>query len=146
MAMNACHIEALEGVERTGFADDASIPTWAKPYVSSALKSGLIQGSRGSDGQVVFQADSPVTMAEAAVLLDRMLRISDVAEPTFAASDVPAWASQSAANLISCGVISADNSGTLAMSQTLTRADAAELLCGALDILEQRDDGGWLWW
>lgn len=146
MAMNACGMEALEGVTRTGFADDASIPTWAKPYVSSALKAGLIQGSRGDDGQVVFQADSPITMAEAAVLLDRMLQISDVAEPTLAVADAPAWASQSAANLLSCGVIEPGQSGTTAMSQSLTRADAAGLLCGALDILEQREDGGWMWW
>ena len=40
MAMNAAGMEALEDVERTGFADDVSIPTWAKPYVSSALKAG----------------------------------------------------------------------------------------------------------
>ena len=31
MAMNAAGMEALEDVERTGFADDVSIPTWAKP-------------------------------------------------------------------------------------------------------------------
>ena len=146
MAMNACGIEALEGVQRTGFADDASIPTWAKPYVSSALKAGLVQGTRDSDGQVVFQADSPVTMAEASVLLDRMLAISDVAESTLAVADAPAWASQSAANLLSCGLIAPDSSGTISLSQTLSRADAAELLCGALDILEQREGGGWLWW
>ena len=142
MAMDACGIAALEGVERTGFADDAAIPTWAKPYVSAALKAGLVQGSRDSEGRVVFQADSPVTVAEASVLLDRMLSISDVAEETLALADAPAWASQSAANLVSCGVMDPQTE----FSEPLTRGEAAELLCGALDLLDQRSDGGWLWW
>lgn len=146
MAMDVCGIEALKDVERTGFADDASIPSWNKPYVSSALKAGLVQGSQNEEGQVVFQAGSPITKAEASVLLDRMLRISDVAEPTFAGTDVPAWASQSAANLASCGVLQADSSGTLGLSGTLTRADTAELLCGALEILEHRARDNWFPW
>lgn len=44
MAMNAAGMEALEDVERTGFADDVSIPTWAKPYVSSRAKGGTGAG------------------------------------------------------------------------------------------------------
>ena len=142
MAMNTCGVEALEGVERTGFADDAAIPTWAKPYVSSALKAGLVQGTRNEEGQVVFQSNSPVTLAEASVLLDRMLSISDVAEETLCLAGAPAWASQAAANLVSCGVMDEESS----LSQPLTRGEAAQLLCGALDVLEQRQDGGWLWW
>ena len=89
MAMNAAGMEALEDVERTGFADDVSIPTWAKPYVSSALKAGLVQGSRSSDGQVVFQAEEPITAAEAAVLLDRALQVTDVSADTLAEEGFP---------------------------------------------------------
>lgn len=85
-------MEALEDVERTGFADDVSIPTWAKPYVSSALKAGLVQGSRSSDGQVVFQAEEPITAAEAAVLLDRALQVTDVSADTLAEEGIPTWA------------------------------------------------------
>ena len=92
MAMNAAGMEALEDVERTGFADDVSIPTWAKPYVSSALKAGLVQGSRSSDGQVVFQAEEPITAAEAAVLLDRALQVTDVSADTLAEEGIPTWA------------------------------------------------------
>ncbi len=138
MAMHACGIEALEGVTITGFADDTSIPAWAKPYVSSALKSGLVQGSQNEAGQIVFNANSAITQAEASVLLNRMLRISDVAVPTFSESEVPAWASQSAANLASCGVLP---SGQLSLSEPLTRASAAELLCGALEVLDRRSSG-----
>ena len=138
MAMNAAGMEALEDVERTGFADDVSIPTWAKPYVSSALKAGLVQGSRSSDGQVVFQAEEPITAAEAAVLLDRALQVTDVSADTLAEEGIPTWAAQSAANLATCGVLSLDGG----LSAPLTRGEAAELLCGALELQDSRD-GGW---
>lgn len=44
MAMAATGLEPLEDVTLTGFYDDEAIPTWAKGYVSSALKAGAIQG------------------------------------------------------------------------------------------------------
>ena len=125
-------------IERTGFADDVSIPTWAKPYVSSALKAGLVQGSRSSDGQVVFQAEEPITAAEAAVLLDRALQVTDVSADTLAEEGIPTWAARSAANLATCGVLSLDGG----LSAPLTRGEAAELLCGALELQDSRD-GGW---
>ncbi len=136
MAMNAAGVESLEGVSRTGFADDESIPTWAKPYVSSALKCGLVQGTTDEEGRVVFRADDSITTAEAAVLLDRVLSVTDVDAQTFAAG-APAWAAQSAANLSTCGVLPAE----AGLTETLTRGEAAQLLCAALDLLDSRDTG-----
>ena len=43
MAMAATGLEPLEDVTLTGFYDDEAIPTWAKGYVSSALKAGAIK-------------------------------------------------------------------------------------------------------
>ena len=136
MAMQAVGVEALEGVSRTGFADDESIPTWAKPYVSSALKQGLVQGTVDEAGRAVFRAGDAITAAEAAVLLDRMLSVTDVDAQTFAA-DAPAWAAQSAANLSTCGVLPSD----AGLTETLNRGEAAQLLCGALELLDSRDTG-----
>ena len=137
MVMDTVGLDALEGVERTGFADDEAIQTWAKPYVASALKSGLIQGSLDGDGQVVFRGEDTVTAAEAAVLLDRALQVTDVDAQTFAGSDTPVWAAQSAANLSTCGVLN----GADSLSTQLTRGEAAQLLCGALELLDSRDTG-----
>ena len=137
MVMDAAGLEALEGVERTGFADDEAIETWAKPYVSSALKSGLIQGSLDESGQAVFRGSETVTTAEAAVLLDRALQITDVDAQTFASADAPAWAAQSAANLSTCGVLDSGAS----LGTQLTRGEAAQLLCSALELLDSRDTG-----
>ena len=101
-----------------------------------------------SDGQVVFRSTDAITRAEAAVLMDRALQVTDaVTTAQFADSAAaPAWALQSAANLNSCGVLPADSTGALGLENTLTRADAAELLCGALDLLETREDSGWFRW
>ena len=144
MALKVAGQEALTTISRTGFADDESIPTWAKGYVATGLKSGVVKGTLGADGQVIFQGDTPVSRAEASVLLDRILGVTDVAVPTFYtdSESVPSWAYQAAVNLETAGVLRTDANGALSLSQTLTRADAAELLAGALDLLENREKGG----
>ena len=136
LAMHAAGLEKLEGVERTGFADDAAVETWAKPYVSSALRSGLVSGSLDETGQAVFRSGDPITGAEAAVLLDRALQVTDVDAQTFAPA-APAWAAQSAANLSTCGMLDAGAD----LSAPLTRGEAAQLLCSALELLDSRDTG-----
>ena len=137
MVMDTAGLEALEDVERTGFADDGIIETWAKPYVASALKSGLIQGSLDGEGQAVFRGGETVTAAEAAVLLDRALQVTDVDAQTFASADAPAWAAQSAANLSTCGMLD----GGTSLGTQLTRGEAAQLLCAALEWMDSRETG-----
>ena len=147
MTMKAAGLDALEDVTTTGFADDAAIPTWAKGYAASALKAGVVQGAADETGRIVFNAEDTITRAEAAVLLDRALQVSDVAETGALVDElVPAWAVQSAANLESCGVLTAGSAGTLGLSEQLTRADAAEMILGALEVLDARDSGGWFNW
>ena len=144
MAMKAAGQEALTTISRTGFADDEAIPTWAKGYVASGLKAGVVKGTIGEEGRIVFQGSSPVTRAEASVLLDRVLNVTEVSSPvSYADSETaPAWAYQSAVNLETAGVLRTDANGALSLSDSLTRADAAELLAGALDLLEARESGG----
>ena len=136
MSMDTAEVETLAGVTRTGFADDEDIPTWAKPYVSAALMGGLIQGSRDEAGQVVFQANDSITRAEAAVMLDRMLGVTDVDAGAFGPAEAPVWAAQAAANLTTCGVLEGGSLG-----DSLTRAEAAGLLRASLDLLDSRDTG-----
>ena len=140
LAMAAAGVTQLEGVTLTGFADDEAMATWAKTCASTALKAGLIQGTLDENGQVVFQADAPITAAEAAVVLDRALNVTDVSDAFSAAA--PAWASQSVSNLASCGVVPI----TASLESPLTRAEAAVLLSGTLDVLESRDSSGWFSW
>ncbi len=143
MTMKASGIKSLEDVTTTGFADDIAIPTWAKPYAASALKSGVVLGAAQYDGQIVFSADAPITRAEASVMLNRALRITDVAETMFSDTEIaPVWAVQAAANLQTCGILQTNGTGTLALSEPLNRGAAAEMLLGAMDVLESRKSGG----
>lgn len=148
MAMSALDYEPLAQTMTTGFADDAAIPTWCKGYVSAALQQGVVRGYPDLDGRVVFAPDSAVTRAEAAVILDRMLSVTDVAVTTFYPDTVstPAWAFQAAVNLESAGVMTTNSSGALALSETMTRGQCAELLSGALDVVEARETTGWFNW
>ena len=71
------------------------------------------------------------------MLLDRAHQVTDVSAETGAAEGVPAWAAQSAANLATCGVLPADST----LESALTRGEAAQMLCSALELLDSRDTG-----
>ncbi|MGI2296863.1 S-layer homology domain-containing protein [Paenibacillus sp. GXUN7292] len=59
----------------TSFADDASIPVWAKGSIAAAVEEGLLQG-RGNNR---FAASGTVTRAEAAIIAVRLLERMAVA-------------------------------------------------------------------
>lgn len=146
MAMSAAGLEDLEGVTMTGFSDDEAIPTWAKGAVSAALKAGVVQGSRDANGAPVFGAGETISRAEAAVMLDNLLDITDVPVAVFSSDGGGHWAAQAAANLSASGIIRRDTAGAVQLSETLTMADAAEMLDGALDVMQARSAGSWLPW
>mgnify|MGYP000245372625 CR=1 FL=1 len=53
---------------------------------------------------------------------------------------------EAVAVLTGIGVIQGDDKGNFNPEGTLTRAEAAELLCGALELLDSRDSGGIFPW
>lgn len=147
MAMATVGMAPLEDVTTTGFTDDAAIPTWAKGAVSAAVMAGVIQGSRDDSGAPVFDASENITQGEATVMLDQLLNLSDVPLEVFSAQGSDAhWAGQAAANLAASGVIRVEETNPAALSTGLDRAQAAMLLDGALDVLSQREEDGWLPW
>lgn len=133
MCMEVTGTKLLSGVTRTGFADDEAIAVWAKPYVATALMDGVVSGYT-STGGAVFQPADEISVYEAAVLLDRLLNITDVSA---SAQDeaTPVWAAQSAANLRACRLFSFDRAGS---DDPLTRAEAAKMLLSAKQFLENR--------
>ncbi|WP_123043039.1 Ig-like domain-containing protein [Cohnella candidum] len=58
---------------KTGFADDADIPKWAKPSASKAQETGIIIVGGLPDGK--FMPLAPTTRAEAASAIVRMLNV-----------------------------------------------------------------------
>lgn len=141
MAMTAAGRTPLDNVSLTGFYDDGDISAWAKGYVSAALVVGTVEGSRNGEGQTVFAPGAPVTQAEAAVIIDRLLATGDVsgAASSFSAETAPAWAYQSVVNMEAVSVL---NSST-DLYKSLTRAEAAGMLSAMLDVLDSREGGGW---
>ena len=136
MAMDVVGLETLPDAAMTGFTADESISAWAKPYVASALRSGMVQGGEGAR----FAPDRAITQTEAAVMLNRLLRISDVSAWGKLNGDAaPAWAYQSVVNLTAVGVLSPQPDGTVTLAETLTRADAAQMLLAAMEVLDFRD-------
>ena len=151
MAMAVANCRKLDEVSLTGFSDDTSIPTWAKGYVAGALKSGAISGTRDPSGQMVFRADSPVTCAEAAVMLDRLLGVSDVAVESWSELGVSAgpdrhWATPSAVDLACAGILPVTLSHPDQLDAPLTRAQAALLLDASMELMSARENKGWFNW
>lgn len=147
MAMTCSSLKPMEGVQVTGFFDDASIPSWSKGEVAAALKAGVIQGSKSSTGAPVFVPNQPITQGEATAMLNRLLNMADVPMEVFSTQGGNAhWAGQAAANLAAAGVMRIEDTNAVALSDTLTRGEAASLLDGALDVLATREDDSMLPW
>jgi len=135
MCMKAVGTKTLSGVRSTGFSDDDEIPMWVKPYVSTALLNGSITGFVGENG-TVFDADACVSYNEAAVMLNRVMNVTDVVNTAAYVNDTtPSWASQSVANLAACHIL--DTNG-MSLSEGLTRADAAQMLVRAMATRESK--------
>ena len=130
MCMELCGTKLLNGVASTGFTDDLDIPLWQKPYVATALMDGVISGY-SAEGGAAFEPNEPISRAEAAVMLDSALDLSD-AESAMA-EGAPEWAAQAVANTSACGI----PVGAL-YSAELTRADAAEMLAAAIQVRDSR--------
>ncbi|MDR0917086.1 MAG: S-layer homology domain-containing protein [Oscillospiraceae bacterium] len=141
MCLSLTNTETITGITKTGFADDADIPMWAKPYVSAGLMNGVVGGYRNGAGQLVFSPNEPITFTEAAVILNRSLGITDVVGAAAIPVDsVPAWAQSAAVNLAACNIL--PNGLSAVAKDTLTRADAARLLLNSMEVLAARDTGG----
>lgn len=141
MAMAAAGV-APSDVTVTGFADDESIPTWAKGSVAGALAAGVVRGERTEAG-VVFDAARPITLSEAAAVLDRVLDVTDVELTEFDA-DEPVWYAQAVANLESVSIAPAGGFGE-GMERAVTRGEAARLLSAAIDLREARAEKESVW-
>ena len=143
MALAAMDVSA-EDVQMTGFCDDASIPTWAKGYVVSALNAGVVSGVSTAEG-VAFRANDAITLNEAAVVLNRLLRVTDVDLSDYDVQDADnAWCAQAVANLQSVSVIESGRFSTDEMRSGVTRAQAAEILSAAMTLKDGRAGKGGL--
>lgn len=130
MCLAAADEPILQDVRATGFGDDDAIPAWSKGYVSTGVLNGSVHGYANGSA-VVFDAEKPITRAEAAVMLDRTFAPAGAlpASATEVSDAVPAWAAQSVARMTVARIYPA---GADPDAQ-LTRAEAAQMLVNAMD-------------
>ena len=91
MLVKALDIPVDEELTQTGYTDD--IPQWLQPYLAAAVRSGL---TNGLENQQVFGPDSPITAAEADVLLKNALNRE---ESCIAPEELPLTRAQAACAL-----------------------------------------------
>ena len=131
---------SIDFVSQTGFADDDEIPVNIKSYVEYAKDSGIVQGYTLDDGTAVFDCASPITRAQAAVIVNRILSLPDADEDISVFNDgdaVPTWAGQAVANLTSCGIFNGTGYGEILPDSVVTRAETAEILCNMQEYITE---------
>ena len=117
MLVGALDIPLEEDAAYTGFVDES--PEWLKPYLAAARRSGLTTGWPDAD---TFNAEAPITGAEAAVMLQNALKLGLTEEISAELPEaVPTWASDALTAMNGNGI-------SLNAEANLTRGEAAEIL------------------
>ena len=114
-------IKALDiPMEEDYAAVPTDVPLWLKPYVGAAMRSGLLEGwpERESGS---FEAEAPITGAEAAVMLQNALDLTLEKTQAEEETQIPVWAAESVSVMAQNGIV-------LDFEGELTRAQAAQVL------------------
>ena len=113
--------------EVSGYEVPADTPTWLRPYLAAALRSGLTAGL--PEAENTFGQNAPINGAEAAVILQNALDLSisrqtleeDVQTDAEQTEEIPVWAEVSLTAM-------ADNGVELSANDTLTRGEVAQVM------------------
>ncbi len=122
MLVDSLGLKIDEDATTTGFTD--STPTWLKPYLAAALRTGLTENWPYGE---TFGAQEPITGAEAAWLLQSALDLRSSGNTTEA--DVPSWAADALLTM-------AENGLPLAANDALTRSQVAQALYKASQLAQ----------
>ncbi len=112
---------------------DVSSNDWYAPFVYGAAKEGLVSG----DG-TNFRPNDSISREDAAVMLYRFMNYKSINfdktnETTFAdSSEFSIYAVEAIENLAAAGIINGKGDGIFAALDSMTRAEAAKLLLGAI--------------
>lgn len=115
------------------FADDASIPSWAKPHIYAAAKAGVITGYEDD----TFRSNREVSRTEMTVMAMRAHLVRGAsAEPAavnFADSgQIPAWAKETVASAVGAGLVQGKSGNRFDPLAPTTRAEATVLILNVL--------------
>ena len=121
----------INGVMSTGYEDVDAMPYWMQQYVATAVMRGV---SGREESENVFRADEPISRIEAMSMLNRALGLKDIDYISLDSEWEPE-AAQACANLSAVGIV---ESQTL-IHDELTRAEAAQMLIKALEVVKGRE-------
>ncbi len=112
-----------------GLSDEDDLPAWAAPSIKAAVKAGLMSG-RAEGDKTVFDPTAPITRTECCSVLTRTLTGGYPKEILTAkdADKIPQWGFDAVRQMVALGVISGYEDGTLRPNNTVTRAEAAQML------------------
>ena len=112
MVMQMLQIPAPEQLEYPAMAE--TMPQWLKPYLTAALRSGLVANLPEE-----FSGSMPITGGEAAVILQNALDLSGLEQPE--TEEIPTFTDTALA-------VMRENGLMLTAEEPLTRAQVAEVL------------------
>ena len=129
MAMKVAGVSPFSTAFDTSFDDNAEIPASIRPYIATAQALGVVRGSFDGTG-LYFDADRPITAAEAAVIVCKLMNVeTDAASAVLAqGGDIPVWAQAEVGTLHALGALD-----TPTVNESMTRADVACLLYNFLE-------------
>lgn len=133
------HESDIPYTSKTVFADDSLIPQNIKSYVQYAYDKGIVSGYENPDGSVNFESTGAVTRAEAAIIVSKILSLSDKNEavPSYKDADnIPAWAYGAVASLSEIGILCGNADGEFSAERNMTRAEGAEMICNISDYIK----------
>ena len=133
-------IVTLLGLEatatETAFAD-CTADDWFTPYIIAATEAGVVTGVADD----AFAPNDTITREQACAILGRALALTGEAEATFTdAAEISEYAAEFVAALAELGIINGYEDGSFAPANNITRAEAAKILAGALDIIAPVED------
>lgn len=116
---------------RLQFTDASRISTWARGYVSAAVKAGIISGYEDN----TFQPQKDVTRAELAAMIVRALDNNDSqGELSFIDNNnIPGWARNFVAQAVKLKIVSGYPDGSFRANECASRAQAAKMISKMLD-------------
>jgi len=133
-------IVTLLGLEATGtetaFAD-CTADDWFTPYVIAATEAGIVTGVADD----AFAPNDTITREQACAIVGRAFALTGEAEATFTdAAEISDYAVEFVVALAELGIINGYEDGSFAPANNITRAEAAKILAGTLDIIAPVED------
>ncbi len=131
MLYNCLRLDPAKYAEVTlPFADLGSIPEQALPAVRALYREGIVTGSAGKDGTLVFNPAGNLTRAQAAAMIGRSQEKGyALADLTFTdAGQIPSYATFYIRTMAAQGILSGYADGTFRPQANITRGQMAKIL------------------